>query len=41
MIQCKLEKLGTKEYGNIFGHFLILGEERAPAKNARGCKIEG
>ena len=41
MNQCKPENLDTKEDGKMFKRISLLEEERVPAKNATGWKIEG
>ena len=38
---CKLEQLGTKEYGKMLKRIQILEDGRVPAKEARHWKIEG
>ena len=37
----KAGKMVTKEYGKMLTRMLILEEERVPAEDARGWKIEG
>ena len=37
---CKLERMGTKEYGKILKRIQTLEDGRAPAKEANNWRIE-
>ena len=38
---CRLEQMGTKEFGKMMKRIHILEEGRVPAKEAKNCRIEG